>query len=108
MPFQTNSHSILKIICQLEHGLKVQENSATLMHFLVQDLLDYAQIKSKKFRKNIKTFDIRDAIEKVMSIQRRKAQEKDLSFFSEYIEMEEEDFIIESDEQRIMQVLLGI
>ena len=40
------------------------------MIYLVQDLLDFAQINSGKFRKNITSFDIREAIEEVMSIQR--------------------------------------
>jgi hypothetical protein len=30
---------------------------------MVLDLLDYAQIKAGKFRKNIKVFDIREAVE---------------------------------------------
>jgi hypothetical protein len=34
-------------------------------------MLDLAQIKSGKFRKNIKEFNIRKAVEKVMSIQRK-------------------------------------
>ena len=38
------------------------------MTFIVQDLLDYAQIKAGKFRKNIEQFDIHDAIEQVMCI----------------------------------------
>lgn len=41
------------------------------MNFMVQDMLDLAQIKSGKFRKNIKEFNIRKTIEKVMSIQRK-------------------------------------
>jgi len=44
------------------------------MKFLVQDFLDYAQIKSGKFRKNLKEFNIRDTIEKVMLIQKRGAE----------------------------------
>lgn len=80
--------SLLDVIDQLEEGLKVQENSATLMHFLIQDMLDYAQIKSKKFRRNIEVFDIRNAVDKVMSIQRKKALEKKLDFFVEYKNIE--------------------
>ena len=38
------------------------------MEFLVQDLLDYAQIKAGKFRKNIKSFNIKEAIEQVIDI----------------------------------------
>ena len=48
------------------------------MTFIVQDLLDYAQIKAGKFRKNIKRFDIMDSVEKVMSIQQKSAKEKRL------------------------------
>jgi len=33
-----------------------------MMNFMVMDLLDYAQIKSGKFRKHIHLFNIRDAI----------------------------------------------
>jgi hypothetical protein len=38
------------------------------MNFIIQDLLDFAQIKAGKFRKNYKSFNIRDSIEKVMCI----------------------------------------
>ena len=58
---------------KLKKGLKVQESSASIMGFIVQDLLDYAQIKSDKFRKNISSFNIVESVEKVMCIQRMKA-----------------------------------
>ena len=38
------------------------------MLFMVQDLLDMAQIKSKKFRKNIKYFNLKEAIETILEI----------------------------------------
>jgi len=38
------------------------------MSFLIQDLLDFAQIKAGKFRKNYQTFNLFDAIDQVMSI----------------------------------------
>jgi len=38
------------------------------MKYMIQDLLDFAQIKAGKFRKNISEFNIREAIEKVMCI----------------------------------------
>lgn len=47
---------------------------------MVQDLLDYAQIKAGKFRKNISEFNIRKSVEKVMSIQRLSAQKKGIDF----------------------------
>ena len=47
-----------KVMEKLNQGLNVQESSANLMEFLVQDLLDYAQLKAGKFRKNIAKFNI--------------------------------------------------
>ena len=55
------------------------------MNFIIQDLLDFAQIKGDKFRKNNLVFNIKDAVEKVMSIQRQKAINKDLDFEAEFI-----------------------
>ena len=55
------------------------------MTFIVQDLLDYAQIKAGKFRKNITSFNIRESIEKVMCIQRMKAEEKNIDFNVQFI-----------------------
>ena len=88
------------------------------MTFIVQDLLDYAQIKAGKFRKNISVFDIRESIEKVMCIQRKKAEEKEINFEVIYenilspndTQLGENMFnsTIKTDEQRVMQVLLGL
>lgn len=77
-----------------------------MMIFLVQDLLDYAQIKAGKFRKNITQFNIKNMVEEVMCIQRNQANQKQLKFEA-YFENIPQDLII-CDKQRIMQVLLGL
>ena len=59
---------LMSLIQTLKEGKKVQESSANLMIFIVADLLDYAQIKAGKFRKQIKPFNIREAVENVMCI----------------------------------------
>ena len=46
-----------------------------MMSFLVQDFLDYAQIKSGKFRMNIHPFNIIDTLEKVKCILFQKAND---------------------------------
>jgi signal transduction histidine kinase len=46
----------------------MQEASSKLMECLVQDLLDYAQIKAGKFRMNLDHFDIRKTVKEVMAI----------------------------------------
>ena len=78
---------------------------------MIKDLLDYAQIKAGKFRKNITTFDIRKSVEKVMAIQRLNAKNKGLGFEVEYLNLSRDEVIvpegkfspiINCDEQRIM------
>ena len=43
------------------------------MHFTIQDLLDYAQIRADKFRKNISKFNVVDTVKKVIAIQQQQA-----------------------------------
>ena len=84
----------------------------------MQDFLDYAQIKSGKFRINIKPFNIHQTLEKVMCIQREKAVEGGLEFVAHTpsIRLEEEvaspscrkSPLVYTDEQRVMQVLLNL
>jgi len=50
------------------------------MKFLIRDLLDFAQIKNGKFRKNLKDFDVLKAVNKVMTIQREKADSLGIKF----------------------------
>ena len=52
------------------------------MGFIVQDLLDYAQIKSGKFRLNIQPFDIVSAVESIMSLQFHKSKENGIEFYA--------------------------
>ena len=44
---------VLEYLDEFDEGLQVQQASASIMDFLVQDLLDYAQIKAGKFRLNV-------------------------------------------------------
>ena len=103
-----NKDVCIKLIEKLEDGNKVQESSATMMLFMVQDLLDWAQIKSNNFRKNIQKFDILKAIHGVILVQQKIAIEKNLLLYVENVNIDENDPMIYSDKQRIQQVLLGL
>jgi hypothetical protein len=46
--------SLIHLLGKLQEGNDVQESSAEIMSFLIQDILDYSQMKANKFRKNIK------------------------------------------------------
>ena len=54
---------------KLNKSLQTQSSCTKLMKNLIQDLLDYAQINSGKFRINYQNFDIRETIRELMSIQ---------------------------------------
>ena len=84
-----------------------------MMGFLVQDLLDYAQIKSGNFRKNEDLFDIREAVTQVMTMQMKKAQEMKIKFYPIFHNISESDSgmnspLICTDKKRVMQVLLNL
>lgn len=48
----------LRILGRLNESLKIQDVSTEMMTYLVQDILDMAQINSDKFRKNISKFKV--------------------------------------------------
>ena len=49
-------------------SVRIQSSSTKLLTFLVNDMLDFAQIRSGKFRIESTNFDIREAIEEIVSI----------------------------------------
>ena len=49
-----------------------------MLTFLVQNMLDYAQIKAGKFRKSSEKFDVREKVDLVMNIQKLEASQKGL------------------------------
>ena len=49
------------------------------MENLIQDLLDYSQIKAGKFRKNLKYFDIQNTVKEAMGILQTKADAKNIT-----------------------------
>jgi signal transduction histidine kinase len=63
------------------------------MEFLVDNLNDYAQIKSGMFRKSIKSFNFKSVIDQLVQIHKTKAEIRGISL--EYIH---EDNINYSDE----------
>lgn len=99
---------------KLSDGLKVQESSSFCLQFMVQDMLDFAQIKQGKFRTNVEQFSIIDAVNDVMLIQKRKAQDNNTRLYATFVNVSErsEDnlgsygSILSTDKQRVMQVLL--
>ena len=89
----------------------MQDSSVQIMSFMIQDLLDYSQIKQGTLRKNITRFNIRECIEKVMNIQREKTIDKGIDFFPMFLNIAESEStatlgmkspFINGDEERVM------
>ena len=104
-----------KILDKLNTSLDIQQSSSQLIKFLVQDLLDYAQIKSSGFRKNYREFNIVESIQKVMDIQKMKAESIGIKLSAEYQNIQDASHpdhkygpMITHDEHRIQQVLLNL
>ena len=95
-----------KIISKkLKTGQKVSKSAASLIQYMIQDLLDYSQINQGKFRKNMTNFNIIDTLKEVISIQHMKADSQGIK-----LEMELENIgyetgkfkpLIYHDEHRI-------
>ena len=48
---------------------KIQNSSSKFLLFFVNDIIDFSQIKSKKFQKNISQFSIREAVDEIVEMQ---------------------------------------
>ena len=52
----------------IDYSNKISDASSNMMGFLVDDLLDFAQINAGKFRKVVSEFDLKECIEEVVAI----------------------------------------
>ena len=55
-------------------SVKIQCSSEKILTFLINDILDFAQIRSGKFRKNCQNINVRDAAEEIKLVQEYKAK----------------------------------
>ena len=77
-------HQINKILKDHVESNTTQINSEKILNFLVQDILDFAQLSVGRFRKNVHNFDLEQAIEEVLSIQEFKAEALGISYDVKY------------------------
>ncbi|CDW74528.1 multi-sensor hybrid histidine kinase [Stylonychia lemnae] len=112
---RTPLNSILNLVgnirtqVQDERGLKllqIVENSSQMLLFLVNDLLDFTQIKNGKFRKNEQLVNIRNAVQNALDVVRLAISEKGLNLEFKCSDRVPDELI--TDSQRINQVLLNL
>ena len=63
-----------ELFLKYKQSVKIQMSSEELMSFLVNNILDYAQISSGKFRKQYNVFNVKNCIEEVILVLQFKAQ----------------------------------
>jgi len=59
---------IKKKASEMTRSLSVMRQSSKLLLFFVQDLLDFAQIKQKKFTKHLEMFDVQSAVDEICQL----------------------------------------
>ena len=74
-----------QIHVQFQDAIKVQISSTKILMFLVNDILDFAQIKANKFRKECINFNIKVGIEEIISILQYKADQNGVLISNEYL-----------------------
>ncbi|CDW85484.1 pas domain s-box protein [Stylonychia lemnae] len=99
----------LQLFVQDEEGLKylnIIRNSAKFMSFLVNDLLDFFQIRNGKFNKNLDWVDIDKSIRDVIDLFKVGAEEKGiLVVYESPLHLPN---LLYTDESRVKQILLNL
>eukprot|EP00347_Sterkiella_histriomuscorum_P024327 403331514 len=86
--------------------LKIVKSSSKILLFLVNDLLDFTQIRNNKFRKNEKPCNIKETIKEAIDIIQLAVEEKGLSLLYKYDNNIPNELI--TDSQRINQIVLNL
>ena len=55
-----------------------------LLNFIINDMLDYAQLNAGKFRENMVRFDLVESISEVLDIMKFKADQLGISLIQKY------------------------
>ena len=108
LPAKTFKDELIIIYNESVETAKVQNSSSKILCLLVNDILDYAQMKQGKFRKDCTQFDVSEAINEIIQIQKLKAEFLEINLYSIFEGFDNNNFLICSDKQRIQQVLLNL
>ena len=100
--------SLSEILDFYDFSLKSISSSAKMSDFFVQHMLDFAVInqKQKNFTKDLKPFDINEAIQEVVGILKEKAQAKELAV-KVHLDPDSKLYVM-SDKMRMQQVFLNL
>ena len=68
MSCQKIKEKLNDVVEEYDETLAVQNSSSKLLMFLVNDILDFSQLQSGNFSKDISYFDIKEAIHEIYMI----------------------------------------
>jgi K+-sensing histidine kinase KdpD len=57
--------SDFKEICSSQ---RILDSSTNILHFFVNDLLDFAQLQSNNFKKTLEVFDVKEAVQELIQM----------------------------------------
>ena len=111
---RTPLNAIIGLVSNLEFYVKergkmylsIIQSSSKILLFLVNDLLDFFQMKNGKFRKNEAKTNIKESLNTLLDIFKIAASEKGIQI--NYVCKSSVPKEIITDEQRIKQVLLNL
>jgi hypothetical protein len=91
---------------KVKEFLKVALKSASLLDYLIKDIVDFSQISYKQLRLNLEDFDIQIIIQEVFSLMKFQARTK--PFALELDSLIPEGLLCRSDPNRIKQILINL
>ncbi|CDW83581.1 multi-sensor hybrid histidine kinase [Stylonychia lemnae] len=86
--------------------LQIVDNSSKILLFLVNDILDFFQIKNGKFKINYDKVKIRKPIQELIDMFQLVSHEKKVEILCEFDENVPEQLLV--DEQRLRQILINL
>ena len=76
--FRTCKKQLEKTLAQQEECISMEMSATKILNFIINDMLDYAQLSAGQFRKFIKKIDLVDSIESIIKIMSFKANQLDI------------------------------
>ena len=97
------SKKLQGIIDDLIVKSKMQNSSTKLLKFFVRDLLDFQQIKMNKLKKDVQSFNLREAVQEVVDVLEYQATRAGIPILLDFIgdDLKKQDFHIRTDSLRL-------
>lgn len=103
--------SFLENHCNQENECCKKIQSANkFIDFFVNDILDFSVLNQneKNFTKIMTVFSVKTAVNEILDMLFDKIKMKNITIKESYIDTDDENFLVETDQKRLQQVLLNL